>query len=315
VPDIRAAFTPAPSPLLPGVDRQRIFEQDIAPTLLGCRRNPSGPLAVVLVAQGGSGKTAIASEISDALKPHRGVVQIDTDLYRPFHPHAARLFRQDERTASTLTAPDCLAWYEMAVETTVRNDANALLHAIMLEPDDVLAPVRRFRSNGYRTVVAFVGIPEAHSRLGIVERYHLQRQAMGYGRLTPRQVHDRSFAGILRGAESVEQSSEVDEIAVLARNGEIVGFRGAGQSALDTGVSTRDAIQFERERQWSALEIVSFRSRHQRLVDEMEPQWRGELEEIFGLAAPKCIENGDAALHLAAPLDGRVQSIRELGMT
>jgi hypothetical protein len=202
----------------------------------------------------------------------------------------------------------------MAIDRTVRNDANALLHAIMLEFDDVLGPVQRFRNDGYRTIVAFVGIPEAHSRLGIVERYHLQRKAMGYGRLTPRRVHDASFAGILVGADLVDRSPYVDEIAVLARDGEIIGFREKGQQALDIGVSTREAIQKERNRQWTALEIMSFRTRVQRLVDDMEPVWRSELEEICDIAAPLCVDNAEAALHLSGALSGKGTSAKEFEM-
>ncbi len=42
----------------------------------------------------------------------------------------------------------------------------------------------------------------AHSRLGIVDRYHEQVADTGFGRLTARETHDLSYAGVLDSADS-----------------------------------------------------------------------------------------------------------------
>lgn len=87
-------------------DNERIFRDLIVPTRLSGYQHRDQPVVVELMAQPVAGRSKFAGEISDALRADGGAVEIDSDLYKPFHPQYAHLMKTDDQLMAAATRAD-----------------------------------------------------------------------------------------------------------------------------------------------------------------------------------------------------------------
>ncbi|MEU3527481.1 zeta toxin family protein [Streptomyces sp. NPDC038707] len=76
---------------LPEAENQRIFRERIVPDLLAGRDSRETPTVVFLVGQPGAGKSRVTEMVAALLNQHGGLADIDSDLYKPYHPAYAEL--------------------------------------------------------------------------------------------------------------------------------------------------------------------------------------------------------------------------------
>ncbi|WP_234376780.1 zeta toxin family protein [Streptomyces sp. CB01201] len=76
---------------LPAAENRRIFVADIVPDHLTGPTPQDPATAVFLLGQPGAGKTRVAQLIAEQLDARGGFVDVDSDLYKPYHPEYARL--------------------------------------------------------------------------------------------------------------------------------------------------------------------------------------------------------------------------------
>ncbi|MFE9468636.1 zeta toxin family protein [Streptomyces virginiae] len=204
---------------LPPEENRAIFRDEIVPELLERREPQEAPTVVFLVGQPGAGKSRVTEMVATTLDRNGGFVNVDSDLYKPYHPAYDALMAQDDTLMAAYTRADGRAWMAQA-EEYVRTHR---LHAIIQETSQNAAAVEdkmlAYRTAGARVEALFMGVPQAMSNQGIVSRYFEQLADRGQGRLTVQSNADESYRSILDLADSLDDSAVV-HLASIYRRGE-----------------------------------------------------------------------------------------------
>ncbi|KAI1417745.1 zeta toxin-domain-containing protein [Hypoxylon sp. FL1857] len=313
---------PNPQSYVLSEDESRaIFERDILPAELGALSavvEPSTsingdntadrtPLAVLLVGQTGAGKTRTAPAIKEAIMRLRGdshFVHFVADTYKTYHPAYRTLLSTHPALASPATSPDARRWLTMAASVAASRRADVLLESAARHPGDFADLALLFRAQGYRIEVAILAVPAALSRLGILTRFHEKLPEAGPSgglpiRLTPRKVHDESYAGLLEAAAFVDSGDAVDQVVVVRRDNVVAYANERVDGRWRRGPGVADAVRAERRRPLTPVERTATESSLQRLREMDVPGLSCQLEEIEELLKPLLVDS-DALVH--APL-------------
>lgn len=241
-----------------------------------------------VVGQQGAGKTRTGHQIAPG--PARGGTfpDIDSDLYKPYHPDCAALLDADDRTMAHHTRPDARRWMAQA-EAWARGQRadpddqlgiDVLVQETAQDPEAVLAAIRRYRRT-HRIEIAVLGLPEPLSSLGILHPYQRQLAERGHGRLTEPARRAPADSGILALAEQVDQQHLADEVAVLRRGAAVASYRNeldaAGRWRYPPGL--RAPVERARE-VWTPSEQRDFRAAHDDLLSRMADEFGAELRGI-----------------------------------
>ncbi|WP_345116489.1 zeta toxin family protein, partial [Streptomyces drozdowiczii] len=194
---------------LPDAENQRIFRERIVPDLLAGRAPQQTPTVVFLVGQPGAGKSRVTEMVAAALARHGGFADIDSDLYKPYHPAYDELMTQDDTLMAAYTRADGRAWMAQAEEYVRAHGLHAIIQETSQNAQAVEDKMRAYRQAGARIEGLFMGVPKALSDQGIVNRYFEQLADRGQGRLTVEANADESFAGILHLADRVARGALV----------------------------------------------------------------------------------------------------------
>ncbi|KAI1393751.1 zeta toxin-domain-containing protein [Hypoxylon trugodes] len=297
-------------------ESRAIFERDIVPAELGhlsataelsVSANGDGrtPLAVLLVGQTGAGKTRTAPAIKSAIERLRGrshLAHFVADTYKTYHPSYTTLLATRPGLASQATGPDARRWLNMAASVAAARRADVLLESAARYPEDFAQLACLFRTHGYRVEVAVMAVPAPLSRLGILTRFYEKLPEVGPGgrlplRLTPRKVHDESYAGLLEAAAFVDsgQSNEggtkgrgiVDQVVVVRRDN-VVAYANERipDGAWKRELGTEAAIRQERGRPLTVYERMGAEFSLGKLRAMNIPGLESQLKEIEGLLKP-----------------------------
>ncbi|KAI0382931.1 zeta toxin-domain-containing protein [Hypomontagnella monticulosa] len=303
--------------ILSDEDSQAIFERDIIPLELGAlsaevptpsdglNGTPRTPLAVLLIGQTGAGKTRTAPALKSAMIQLRGASRLAhfvADTYKTYHPSYRAILAARPALASPATGPDARRWLAMAAAHAASQRADVLIESAARHPADFADLVWLFRDRGYRVEVAVLAVPAALSRLGILTRFHEKLPEAGPAgglpvRLTPRKVHDDSYAGLLEAAAFVDESGFVDQVVVVRRDNvvayanerdDVGGWKG--------GPGAAKAVRAERERPLTSIEKTGALESLRRLRGMDVPGLEGQLEEIEELLKPLLVDS-DASVY------------------
>ncbi|MGW5343401.1 zeta toxin family protein [Streptomyces sp. HUAS TT3] len=274
--------------LLPEAQNRDIFLNEIVPDQFAGRLPQQKPTVVFLVGQPGAGKTRVGNMLADTLNKRGGFIDVDSDLYKPFHPEYARLMQQDDKLMAAYTRADGRRWMAQAHEYVRENRLNAVIQETSQDGAAVASTMRAYRGSGFRVEVVAMGVSEAMSNQGIVNRYHEQVKERGSGRLTVQANADQSYSGILDLARLVDEQALADHVSVFRRGeGEprySNALDGAGQWQQQPALA--QAIEQERSRPWTVPESADFLKSQGKLHLEMGPEWSGPLARIDRLARP-----------------------------
>ncbi|MBN9739398.1 MULTISPECIES: zeta toxin family protein [unclassified Pseudonocardia] len=269
-------------------DNERIFRDRIVPTRLSGYLSHDHPVVVVLMAQPGAGKSKFAAEIREVLRGDGGAVEIDSDLYKPFHPQYARLMRTDDQKMAAATRTDGRAWMGKAQAYVRENRLHAIFHETAQDPTESMQTLDDYRTAGYQVAVLALGVHESQSQQGVLHRYQEQVNDRGSGRLTvPANAH-RSYRGIAEVAALIDDTAAADLVAVYRRT-----IDTTGPAHLNRLTPTGDwaepprfarALTAERNRPLSADEVVNFQAVQQRLRSSLPDELQPWLSEVDGLA-------------------------------
>ncbi|GAA0445006.1 zeta toxin family protein [Streptomyces sp. NPDC046215] len=273
--------------LLPEAENRRIFAEGIVPEQLSGRTPQATPTVVVLLGQPGAGKTRVAHMLVGTLNKRGGFIDVDSDLYKPYHPQYAQLMRQDDKLMAAYTRADGRRWMDQAHEYVRENGVNAVIQETSQDGEAVAGTMRAYRQCGFRVELLAMGVAEAMSNQGIVHRYHEQVKERGSGRLTVQANADQSYRGMLDLAQLVDEHALADYVAVLRR--------GEGRPRYDNALSPEGrwqhppalaaAIETERTRPWAPAEGGDFLRAQEKLHREMGPDWVEHLSRIDHLAS------------------------------
>ncbi|MFD8292440.1 zeta toxin family protein [Streptomyces lavendulae] len=204
---------------LPEAENRRIFHMGIVPELLERRAPQTTPTVVFLIGQPGAGKSRLTEMVAAALNQHGGFVDVDSDLYKPYHPDYDVLMAQDDTLMAAYTRADGRAWMAQAEEYVRVHRLHAIIQETSQNASAVEAKMVAYRQAGARVEALFMGVPKAMSDQGIVNRYFEQLADRGQGRLTVQSNADESYRGILDLADRLDDSAVV-KMASIYRRGE-----------------------------------------------------------------------------------------------
>jgi energy-coupling factor transporter ATP-binding protein EcfA2 len=274
--------------LLSPDEGRRIFREQIIPDLLSGPEPQEDPTVVFLVGQHGAGKSRIASMLADVLNKQGGFADLDSDLYKPYHPWYDELMRRDDTLTAAYIGPDSWAWLAQAHEYARAEKINVLKPETGQDSQGAAAHMRAYRDAGFSIEVMVIAVPAAMSNQGILNRYYEQVIDRGHGRLTVQANADRAYTGILDLADVIDGERLADGVGVF-RRGEAVPRYG---NALDAAgewqdpPSLRAAIESERAREWTAEETADFLRTDTKLRNGLGDRWAERLDEILVQAEP-----------------------------
>jgi len=274
--------------LLPPEVGRRTFVQRIVPDLLARPASQDRPVVVFLVGQHGAGKTRVAAMTAERLGGSGGFADLDSDLYKPYHPRYDELLRGDDKLMAAYLGPDSWAWLAQAHDYVRARKINVLKPETGQDHRTAARHMRAYREAGYRVEAMILAVPAAMSNQGFIARYHEQVTDRGHGRLPVQANADRAYAGILDLADLIDTGRLADETAVF-RRGEAVPqnhntLSQAGQ--WTSRPALRAATEAERSRAWTAAETSDFQITQATLRRELGPDWAARLDEISGQAEP-----------------------------
>ncbi|MFF9070552.1 zeta toxin family protein [Streptomyces sp. NPDC014891] len=276
---------------LPEAENQRIFRERIVPDLLEGRSPQTTPTVVFLVGQPGAGKSRVTEMVAAALNRHGGFADIDSDLYKPYHPAYDDLMAQDDTLMAAYTRADGRAWMAQAEEYVRAHGLHAIIQETSQNAQAVEDKMRAYRQSGARIESLFMGVAKALSDQGIVNRYVEQLADRGQGRLTVQANADESFDGILDLADRVDRGALAD-LAGVYRRGEnkpryANSLDGSGQWTAPPAL--RAGVETERVRPLAAAESRDFVDTQLRLREAtrgLGPEWPERLARIERSAIP-----------------------------
>ena len=196
-----------------------IFSGEIEPLYLPPDVSPSiSPLAIVIGAQPGAGKSTVMGDIRRRVESLGWTVEIDTDELRTHHPQHKRFLDEDDQTAGTRTNRDANRWAEMLRNKSKDKCVNVLLESSMRTPESLSVLLKDFRSAKYGTEVHVLAVKPRLSELSILLRYEKQRAATGHGRLVPSEFHLSALNGMLETVRRIEEEKLTDRLFVHLRD-------------------------------------------------------------------------------------------------
>ena len=205
--------------ILPEPTNQAIFNQYIQPALLRFSKPVAAPVVLFLGGQPGSGKSSLAAYHGKRFgDTGDGIVTINSDELREYHPDYAALQRTNPDHASFLVNPDTRAWQRKLIASAIAQRRHILLDGTLGGPvEPILETMQLFRQAGYVVWASLIAVPAYLSRLGVYQRYLHQVIGKGHGRWVSMGTHDAVYAQLPDRIDYLEQQQLVDEVTVFAR--------------------------------------------------------------------------------------------------
>ncbi|TDO68139.1 zeta toxin [Kribbella sp. VKM Ac-2571] len=244
--------------LLDEAESARIFRERIVPDQLSGVPQEQ-PIVMFVGGQPGDGKASITALAKAVLQRRGRPLVLSALTYEPYHPDFYEPITDVPPAAWRHVAADGRRWLALAEELVIRERYDAIVETELADPDAFAESAQRFKAAGYQVEVALLAVPEARSRLGILERHIRSLEKFGFGRFVEQSAHDAGYVGVLRAAELVDTGQWADRVGVLRADGELVyGNQRDGNAAWQQPARTADAITWERDRAWTVLESRYF---------------------------------------------------------
>ena len=287
---------------LAGALHQEIFQTQIVPERLGTAVAQRYPVVVFIGGQPGAGKTATTAMIKHTMGLRGPVAHVCGDFYKPYHPDYSRLLEKDDRTAGAYTRLDTRLWHAAAEDWVQSRGCHAVVETALADPREFAETAGRFRAAGTRVEVAVMGVPEALSRLGIVDRYLRQVEIHGHGRFVAQSNHDACYRGVRETVAAIQTQETADNVVVFRRGATVVGAARRDDNGHWVGAQQlAEDVASERERPWTIDESLRFCTSLNRVALRGGREWYPELRQIAQLARPLAAE----ATPLEAAAEGR----------
>ncbi|MEZ0538148.1 GNAT family N-acetyltransferase [Fibrella arboris] len=202
---------------LSDTENHTIFIEQIEPRLSARSLLSDKPIAIFLGGQPGSGKSSLAIYYRQQFA-QPGIVIVNSDALREFHPDYSTLQSIHPERASFLVNLDTVIWQRKLIESAKLARKNILLDGTLggdLEP--IKQTIQQFQQVGYVVGISLMAVPAYQSRLGIYQCYHDQVEREGHGRWVGMGTHESVYDQLPDRIDQLEQQQLVDQVSIFTR--------------------------------------------------------------------------------------------------
>ena len=156
-----------------------------------------------------------------------GVVIVDPDDLRPYHPRYAEHAEKDARTASTKVHHDASLWAKELRQAAIDKKMNLIVDGTLSDRWKAAALCKDLNKNGYNVEVHALAVDKKTSLESVEKRFNvaMKRRAAGgpeIPRYVPREVHDEAYKGMPLSLEAIEKGKLADRVEVADRGGNVL---------------------------------------------------------------------------------------------
>jgi len=221
------------------------------------------PVAIILGGQNASGKSTLGEQFFSKYEQQGcGIVRIEGDALRDFHPKFDEYNQFDDKLMVAYTAKDSGIWTSRLIEDAARSRMNMMIETTMRSPDVVGETARRLAKVGYDVQAKIFVVSYDKSLLGCYDRYEELKSLRGAGRF----VHDHSlvaaYEGMPKTLQRLQQEQHCSCIHLYTRTGTL--FEGDYRT-----VDLLEIVQQERRREFTPDEVTFLYERWKIVCEKM----------------------------------------------
>lgn len=270
---------------LSDVDNELVFRWEILPQAMAGVSRSARPQVTFIGGQAASGKTAAQRAAMEDMGSSRALVA-DFDAMLAHSPMYHVLMAVNDRTAAGQVGGDAWVWMNKIIDVARRDRLNLIHETAMGGWEGAAREAARWRALDYRVEARVMAVPEAVSRISILNRYQQMREEHGHGRLVVRSLHDEAYNGIPQTMGAVDELRFLDAITIHRWGGEEVHTNSLdAQGAWRVTARARQELELQRARPFTGEEARWFRETYARLDAALPTELRSQLREIGELAA------------------------------
>lgn len=246
-------------------DNNSIFWDRIVPDLLVGASSQEDPQLTIVLAQHGAGKTQLVNRtIVPSFNEFGGVVDIDSDKYKRYHPAYDELMGDGGADMARLTGLDGQRWMRQALQYCRDNRKHTLVQETAQNPPFLVDMIESYKRDSFRVEVVALGVAEVIGRQGVLRRYREQIETSGAGRLPPPEKIEASLKGVLDFAEMADGRPIADRVQVVRRGSLEQTYHNylKDDGYWSGSPAFRQAIEAERVRRLSDEELEDFMNTH-----------------------------------------------------
>ena len=158
------------------------------------------------------------------------------------------------------TDADVRVWTSDLFEKAINDKYNIIFEGTM-RTNRICDTLKKLKDNGFFIELKILAVNGIDSLISTMERYEKQKNAEGYGRITPSDSHRNAYYGMLDTLEDIESQKCFDTLEISTRNGDIVYYNDLKQNKIfskyDLGI--RDTLIKSREELKPSMEEVEKR--------------------------------------------------------
>lgn len=197
-------------------------------------------VVAIIGGQPGAGKSSITQQVSTKFGDN--IVVLNGDDFKPYFPNYYDLLAIDPDSASNIVQPYSNYVVDQLKQELVKKQLNVMVEGTMRNAQTPLNTAIEFNQNGYISEAFVVAVNYFSSRVSCLERYEQDLTINGAGRSVAKESHDEAYNKIPNTIQSLLDSSELSNIIIYNRNGNILAESSKQDNVLDIYTSYRENI-------------------------------------------------------------------------
>lgn len=198
------------------------------------------PSLVILGGQPGSGKSSAIEKIEDRFNGN--IIALNGDDFKTSFPDYDDLLAKDALQAAAIVQPYSNYVVNQLKKEYANNKINLIIEGTMRTSDVPLETIDTFSDKGYKVEAYVVSSNYYASRAGCLNRREMDNLDNGYGRDVPVQSHDEAYRNIPTTINTIIKHNKLDNLTVVARNGEILGSLKKGDDVVSIYTAHRNTM-------------------------------------------------------------------------
>ena len=197
---------------------KKFFKEEIIPRFTRGKKPSENPKLVYLSGQPGAGKSSLSKQYAEEMGGKDAVVVFGADDLRAMLPYHKEVQEKYEMDYPFITKRDSGKLRTMLMDYCMENNISMVVESIFANPNDDKMPVfTQAKKKDFDVEVAFLGVDENLSSLGIYQRYNTQKNETGRGFAPTLDMHDKAYGMMEQIATGMTQNPDIDNVKIYDR--------------------------------------------------------------------------------------------------